>query len=119
MFRKDNTYYKNNTGLHTNPSDQNYFMWKISFSKIIHKAVMNLFVHQVANGWIRFAICMCIEVEDRAQKWLRWTCSSLYSSVDGIKQHVRKELLVNFPNWIFNSIGIKINGRNFSEDPVF
>ena len=24
MFRKDNTYYKNNTGLHTNPSDQNY-----------------------------------------------------------------------------------------------
>lgn len=24
MFRKDNTYYKNNTGLHTNPSDRNY-----------------------------------------------------------------------------------------------
>ena len=66
MFRKDNTYYKNNTGLHTNPSDQNYFMWKISFSKIIHKAVMNLFVHQIANGWIRFAICTCIELEGRA-----------------------------------------------------
>ena len=109
MFRKDNTYYKNNTGLHTNPSDQNYFMWKISFSKIIHKAVMNLC----------FAICMCIELEGRAQKWMRWTCSSLYSSVDGIKQHARKELLVNFPNWIFNIMGIKINGRNFSEDPVF
>jgi len=43
----------------------------------------------------------------------------LYSSVDGIKQHARKELLVNFPNWIFNIMGIKINGRNFSEDPVF
>ena len=113
MFRKDNTYYENNTGLHTNPSDQNYFMWKISFSKIIHKAVMNLSVHQIANAWICFAICMCIELEGRAQKWLRWTCSSLYSSVDGIKQHARKELLVNFPNWIFNIIGIKINGRNF------
>lgn len=119
MFRKDNTYYKNNTGLHTNPSDQNYFMWKISFSKIIHKAVMNIFVHQIANGWIHFAIWMWIELEGRAQKWMRWTCSSLYNSVDGIKQHAKKKLLVNFPNWIFNIIGIKINGINFSEDPVF
>ena len=24
MFRKDNTYYKNSTGLHTYPSDRNY-----------------------------------------------------------------------------------------------
>ena len=88
-------------------------MWKISFSKVIHKAVMNLFVHQIANGWICFAIWMYIELEGRAQKWVMWTCSSLYSSVGGIKQHTKKELLVNFPNWVFSIIGIKINGRNF------